>query len=109
VSTQWPFLISLAPGQHFLHEQCQRWGQVHLQALQRAGFQHWQRAAARQRQMKRWGDLGWGAGHAHPGNAGREPGAQKDLGGEAPRLEAWDPGNRGHEGRPHLETKAYDC
>uniref|UniRef100_A0A2K6L1I8 Chromosome 1 open reading frame 167 n=1 Tax=Rhinopithecus bieti TaxID=61621 RepID=A0A2K6L1I8_RHIBE len=36
-------------GQHFLHEKCQTWVQVHLQGLQRAVLRSWQQAAARQR------------------------------------------------------------
>ncbi|XP_054397657.1 uncharacterized protein C1orf167 homolog [Pongo abelii] len=36
-------------GQQFRHEKCQTWVQIHLQGLQKAVFQSWQQAAARQR------------------------------------------------------------
>ena len=49
MSTQRYFSISLATGQAFLQEKCQRWVQARLQGLRRAMFWGWQQAAARRR------------------------------------------------------------
>lgn len=49
MSTQRHLSISLAIGQAFLQEKCQRWMQARFQGLQRAMFWGWQQAAARRR------------------------------------------------------------
>lgn len=89
MSTQRHLSISLAIGQVFLQEKCQRWVQAHLQGLRRAVFWGWQQAAARRRPaaaspekllLQRWVGLGVGVRGSSP--------PQKQQ-GELPGMGGW--------------------
>ena len=88
MSTQRHLSISLATGQAFLQEKCQRWVQARLQGLRRAMFWGWQQAAARRRPvvaspeqllLQRWVGLGVGVRGSSPPQ--KQQGERLGMGG----------------------------
>ena len=119
MSTQRDLSISLATGQVFLQEKCQRWVQARLQGLRRAMFWGWQQAAARRRPvvaspeqllLQRWVGLGVGVRGSSPpqkqqgeclGMGGWVASAARDTGQAGDRASR----QQGHEGRPQPGVK----